>query len=82
MRQYFFEMTDLFGEHLNYSWVHRFTIHANSKHSALIKLSRETGFNFRYTGVYYMAKMAQIAAYQIEEYNVNSLLESTSKHIK
>ena len=66
MKTYYFEMTDLFGGELNYCWLHRFIINAKSLRGALIKLSRETGFNFRNNGNYYKVKGACIGAYEIE----------------
>jgi hypothetical protein len=66
MTKYYFEMTDTFGGELNYCWIHRFSIKANSIRGALQKLSKETGFNFRYNGMHYKAKKACVAAYEIE----------------
>lgn len=66
MNTFYFEMTDTFGGELNYCWLYRFTIEAKSLHSALIKLSKETGFNFRNNGNYYKVKNACIAAYELE----------------
>jgi len=66
MNTYFFEMTDTFGGELNYCWVHRFQIEAKSLRGALQKLSRETGFNFRFDGNLYRARRAHIAAFEVE----------------
>lgn len=64
--KFYFEMTDTFGGELNYCWLHRFTIEAKNLRGALIKLSRETGLNFRFDGIHYKAKNACIAAYELE----------------
>ena len=64
---FYFEMTDTFGGECNYCWLHRFKIEAKTLHGALIKLSRETGYNFRNNGVHYKAKNACVAAYELEE---------------
>lgn len=66
MNTYYFEMTDLFGGELNYCWLHRFTIQSKSLRGALNKLSKETGFNFRNNGIYYKAKNACVAAYELD----------------
>ena len=66
METFYFEMTDTFGEDLNYSWIKRFEISAKSLRGALQKLSHETGFNFRFDGNLYRAKHACIAAYELE----------------
>lgn len=64
--KYYFEMTDTFGSELNYCWLHRFIINAKSIRGALIKLSRHTGLNFRNNGLYFKAKNACIAAYELD----------------
>ena len=66
METFYFEMTDTFGEELNYCWLHRFQIEAKSLRGAIQKLSHETGFNFRFDGNVYRAKRACIAAYQLD----------------
>jgi len=71
MRQFYFELTDTFGGELNYCWLHRFIVNAKSLRGALQKLSRETGFHFKNTGLYYRAKNACIAAYELD-YEVDS----------
>lgn len=63
---FYFEVTDTFGSELNYCWLNRLNIKANSLHGALIKLSKHTGLNFRNNGLYYKAKKAHIAAYELE----------------
>jgi hypothetical protein len=44
---YFVELTDTFGGEANYSWVTRFKVHASSMVSAVRKVSKQTGLNFR-----------------------------------
>ncbi len=66
MGQYYFEMTDTFGGELNYCWIHRFKIEAKSPRGAIQKLSRETGFKFRFDGLVYRAKGAHVAAYAFD----------------
>jgi len=63
---FYFEMTDTFGGELNYCWLHRFTIKAKNIRGALIKLSHETGYNFRFDGTNYKAKHACIVAYELD----------------
>lgn len=63
---YYFEMTDLFGGELNYCWLHRFIIESISTRGAISKLSKEVGFNFKNTGLYYKAKDAHVAAYELD----------------
>ena len=48
MNQYYIEITDTFGGEANYSWIQRYKIKAKSKKGAMQKLSRSTGWNFRY----------------------------------
>jgi hypothetical protein len=45
---FFVELTDTYGGEANYSWVSRFKVHAASIVSAVRKVSRETGLNFRF----------------------------------
>ena len=47
MNIYHAEMTDLFCGDLNYSYVARFKIHANTMRGAISKLSRHAGMRFR-----------------------------------
>ena len=44
--KFFAELTDTYVGEANYSWVKRFLVEAVSTHGALMKLSKETGFNF------------------------------------
>lgn len=67
MNKYYFEMTDTYGAEANYSWVKRLKINANSLRGALIKLSCETGFNFRFDGFRYNAKNNCVCAFLIED---------------
>ncbi len=64
MQTFYFEMTDTFGGELNYRWLSRFKIEAKNLRGALIKLSKETGFNFRNNGNYWKVKGACIGAYE------------------
>lgn len=66
MEKFYFEMTDTYAGELNYCWLHRFEVHAKNLKGALIKLSRETGFNFRYNGSYYKARSACIGIYELD----------------
>lgn len=43
--KYYVELTDTFAGDANYSWLKRFIISANTQRGAIIKLSKETGFN-------------------------------------
>ena len=43
MNTFYFEMTDTFGDDLNYCWLKRFKVKANTLHGALCKLSKEVG---------------------------------------
>jgi hypothetical protein len=67
MQTFYFEMTDTFGGETNYSWIKRFQIEAKSKHGALMKLSYETGFNFRFNGIHYKAQKACVVAYELDD---------------
>lgn len=75
MKQFYFEMTDTFGDELNYCWLHRFIINAKSLRGALQKLSRETGFNFKNNGSYYKAARACVAAYELDYEITNDWIE-------
>ena len=66
--KYYFELTDTFCGELNYSWLHRFEVTAKSMRGALQKLSRETGFNFRFNGSYWKAERACIGLYELDPY--------------
>ena len=37
---YFVEVTDTFGGEANYTWVHRFKVHANTERGAMRKIER------------------------------------------
>jgi len=41
---YFIEVTDTFGGESNYSWVHRFKVHASTKRGAMRKVERQLGY--------------------------------------
>jgi hypothetical protein len=77
MNTFYFEMTDTFGGDLNYCWLKRFKINAKNLKGALIKLSRETGFNFRNNGSYYKAKNACIGAYELDFDHAEYVTENT-----
>ena len=66
MNTYYFELTDTFGGELNYCWVKRFKVTSKSIQGAVSKLSKLTGFNFRYNGLYYKAKKACIGLCEIQ----------------
>jgi len=67
---FYFEMTDLFGGELNYSWVNKYAIEAKTFKSAQIRLGKEVGFNFNFDGIKYKAKGGAIA-YTFLEYGVS-----------
>lgn len=67
METFYFEMTDTFGGELNYCWLDRYTIEAKNIRGALIKLSKDTGLNFRHDGAVYRAKRACIAVYEVND---------------
>ena len=79
MPVFHFEMTDTFGNELNYSWVKRFSIEAKSLKSAQIKLSKEVGFNFQFDGAKYKAKKACIAYFLIDYEIDNNWMEKVIK---
>ena len=81
MNTYYFELTDTFGGELNYCHLSRFIINAKSLRGALIKLSKHTGLNFRKTGLYYKAKKACLAAYEID-YEIDTSWLDRSEFIK
>lgn len=73
---FYFELTDTFGSDLNYSHVTRFRVYAKNIRGAVIKVSRETRYNFRFNGVYYKARKACIGLVQIGEYDSVDEIES------
>jgi len=77
MNTFYFEMTDTFGGELNYCWLTRFAINAKNLKGALIKLSKETGYNFRNNGLHYKAKHACVAAYELDFCHAEYVLENT-----
>ena len=40
---FFVEVTDTFGGESNYSWVHRFKVHANTERGAMRKVANKIG---------------------------------------
>ena len=73
---FYFELTDTFGGELNYSHVTRFKVTAKNIQGALIKISRETGYNFKFNGSYYKAKKACIGLVEIGEYSSVNEIEN------
>lgn len=47
MKTFYIYITDLFGGELNYSYVTRFTVKANTERGAVGKMAKETGLRFR-----------------------------------
>lgn len=45
---YYVEMTDTYGGELNYSWVKRYIVKAETLKACMRKISMETGYNARY----------------------------------
>ena len=77
---FYFEMTDTFGGENNYSWIKRFAVSAKTLRGALIKLSKETGYNFRATNnIYYKAKNACIGLYELDHEIQTDWLERAVK---
>lgn len=66
MNTFYFEMTDTYSCELNYCWLKRFKVTAKNLKGALIKLSHETGLNFRNNGSYYKAQKACIGLYELD----------------
>ena len=62
---FYFELTDTYGGELNYAWVRRYKIKANTLIGVIRKLSKDTGLHFRYNGLYYKAEKACIGACEI-----------------
>ena len=69
MEVFYFELTDTFGSDLNYSHVTRFKVYANTLRGAVIKVSKETGYKFKFNGIYYKARKANIGLIEIGEYS-------------
>ncbi len=65
MNTFFIEITDTYGDNLNYCWVKHFSIKANTLRGAICKLSKETGFKFRNNGLYYKATNASVGAAEL-----------------
>ena len=79
MNKFYFEMTDTFGGELNYTWLHRFEVTAKNLRGALIKVSRETGYNFKNNGNYYKAKRACVALYELDYEILPDWIEKAKK---
>lgn len=47
MKTYYIYITDTFGGDLNYSWVTKFKVKANTERGAVWKIARATGLKFR-----------------------------------
>lgn len=77
MNTFYFEMTDTFGDDLNYCWLKRFKVKANTLHGALCKLSKEVGFNFKNNGSYYKAKNACVGLYELDFDHAEYVTENT-----
>ena len=66
MTTFYFELTDIYGGQLNYSFLTRLVVEAKTLHGALIKISKETGLNFRNKGLYYASKSGSTGLYELE----------------
>lgn len=74
---FYFELTDTFGSELNYCHVTRFKVYASTIRGAVGKVSKETGYNFKFNGSYYKAKKACIGLIEFGEYDS---IEEIEKH--
>ena len=63
-------MTDTYGGEANYSWVQRFEVNAKTLHGALCKLSKETGYNFRFDGNRYNVKHCCICVFELDNESI------------
>ena len=66
MTEFYFELTDIYGGELNYSWVTRLIVPAKSLHGALCKVSAEVGLNFRTNGIYYTSRSGSTGLYELD----------------
>lgn len=57
------EITDTYGGEANYSWVRRFAVSATTQRGAICKVSKETGYKFRFDGVRYNVPSAAVCAF-------------------
>lgn len=67
MNTFYFEITDTYGAEANYSWVTRVKTNAKTLHGALCKLSRDSGFNFRFDGARYNALGNCVCAFLLDD---------------
>lgn len=79
MNTYYFELTDLYCGELNYSWVTRLKVEAKTFKGALIKVSKNTGLNFKNTGLYYKSKSGATGLYELEYEPDHYWLESAKE---
>ena len=66
MKEFYFEITDIFDGELNYCWLNRYIIKAKTFRDAITKLSRHTGLKIRKNGLYFKAKGYCIGAYELD----------------
>jgi len=46
-KTFYIHITDMFGDSLNYSYITRFSVKANTERGAVGKVAKETGLRFR-----------------------------------
>ena len=70
MKTYYIYLTDLFCGELNYSWVTRLKVKANTERGAISKVARRSGLNFRkyYEGTYHSSTRLTGLVIDDEEY--------------
>ena len=74
-RTFLVEITDTYGGEANYCWVKRYAVSANTLRGAICKVSKESGYRFRFDGLRYNVKGAAICAFvfDTDEYSVEQL---------
>lgn len=60
---FYIEITDVYGDEANYSWVTRHVIRAKSERGAITALARRSGIHWRNDGYRYLSKSGATCAF-------------------
>lgn len=64
---YFIEVTDTFGDELNYCWIRRYAVNASSERGAMRVVGNHEGYAMRNDGYKWKYQNACIAAYVVDD---------------
>lgn len=75
---YYVEVTDTFGDELNYCWIRRYAVRASSERGAMRVVGKHEGYAVRNDGGCWRFVGACIAAYVVEDVQADDVV----RHVK